>query len=139
MRSADSSRDVYRILIVDDAPAVRESLGWLLEDEPDLTVVGNASTGSDAIQQMVNLKPDLILLDIELPDMDGFTVTRKLKALPSPSLVVLLSIHNDAISRERGYNAGCDAYVGKELGWEGLLAVLHKVLSDRDSGFRETK
>ncbi|MFN8380644.1 MAG: response regulator transcription factor [Anaerolineales bacterium] len=132
MVSADSSRDVYRILIVDDAPAVRESLSWLLQNEPGLAVVGDASTGSDAIQQTVKLRPDLVLLDIELPDMDGFSVTRQLKAMPTPSLVVLLSIHNDPHSRERGFNSGCDAYVGKEVGWEGLLAVLQNILAGKD-------
>jgi DNA-binding NarL/FixJ family response regulator len=132
MHSSDSSRDVYRILIVDDAATVRESLSWLLQNEPGLTVVGDASTGSDAIQQTVKLRPDLVLLDIELPDMDGFSVTRQLKALPNPSLVVLLSIHNDSLSRERGFNSGCDAYVGKEVGWERLLAILQNVLADRN-------
>ena len=81
MQSTHSPRDVHRILIVDDAPAVRESLRWLLDDEPWLTVIGAAASGSEAIQMTVNLKPDLILLDIELPDMDGFTVTKQIKAM----------------------------------------------------------
>ncbi len=132
MRPTNSSREIYRILIVDDAPTVLESLGWLLQNEPGLTVVGDASNGSEAIQLAVKLKPDLVIQDIELPDMDGFTVTRRLKALPTPPLVVLLSIHNDSHSRERGFNAGCDAYVGKEMGWEGLLPVLQNILAGRD-------
>ena len=119
----------YRILIVDDAPSVRESLGWLLVDEPGLTVVGDAANGSEAVQQALLLSPDLVILDIELPDIDGFTVTRQLKALPHPPLVVLLSIHSDDLSRQRGALAGCDAFVEKSLGWPGLLAVLQKVLS----------
>ena len=123
-----------RILIVDDAPAVRESLGWLLDDESGLTVVGNASSGSDAISQAVKLQPDLVILDIELPDTDGFTVTRQLKALPHPPLVVLLSIHSDALYKQRGVEAGCDAYVEKGQGWPLLLTVLQKVLAERSSG-----
>lgn len=139
MHSADASRDVYRIMIVDDAPSVRESLGWLLQDEPGLTVVGEASNGSEALQLAVKLKPDLIVLDIELPDTDGFTVTRQLKAQPNPPFVVLLSIHNDAHSRDRGFEAGCNAYVGKEHGWAGLLAIIQNILADKNSGFRQIK
>ncbi|MCQ3937878.1 MAG: DNA-binding response regulator [Chloroflexi bacterium] len=129
MRPAEPSRDPYRILIVDDAPAVRESLGWLIENEPDLTVAGSASSGSDALQQMVRLKPELVILDIELPDMDGFSVTRRLKAMPNPPLVVLLSVHGDPVSKQRGSEAGCNAFVEKGQGWQSLLAVLREVLA----------
>ena len=120
-----------RILIVDDAPAVRESLGWLIEDEPGLTVVGNASNGSDAIKETIRLSPDLILLDIELPDDDGFNVTRQIKAMSAPPIVVLLSVHGDAESKQRGAEAGCDAYVEKGAGWPRLLQTLHEVLAKR--------
>jgi len=133
MHSAELSRESHRILIVDDAPAVRESLGWLLEDEPGLTVVGDASNGSDAIKQAIRLIPDLVILDIELPDTDGFTVTRQLKALPNPPLVVLLSIHSDALYKQRGAEAGCDAYVEKGLGWPKLLGILRETLAKKIS------
>lgn len=123
-----TSRGAYRILIVDDSQAVRESLGWLLRDESSLTVAGEASNGSEAIRLAVKLKPDVVILDIELPDTDGFSVTQQLKALPHPPLVVLLSIHSDAISRQRGAQAGCDAFVEKGTSWTNLLAVLQKVL-----------
>jgi CheY-like chemotaxis protein len=127
------SREPYRILIVDDALAVRESLGWLLLDEPGLYVVGDAADGSEAMRQALQLEPDLVILDIELPDSDGFSVTRQLKALPRPPLVILLSIHSDDLSKQRGVHAGCDAFVEKGLGWPGLLTVLQKVLDGRQS------
>jgi DNA-binding NarL/FixJ family response regulator len=131
MYSAGPSQGPYRILIVDDAPPVRESLGWLLLDVPGFAVVGSAADGFDAMRQALILAPDLVILDIELPDMDGFDVTRQLKALPRPPLVVLLSIHSDDLSKQRGVQAGCDAFVEKGLGWPGLLAVLQNVLSNR--------
>jgi len=105
----------------------------LLLDEPGLAVVGDAANGSEALHQATNLDPDLVILDIELPDIDGFVVTRQLKALPRPPLVVLLSIHSDDLSRQRGAQAGCDAFVEKGLGWPGLLAVLQEVLNGRQS------
>jgi DNA-binding NarL/FixJ family response regulator len=119
---------LHRILIVDDAPAVRESLGWLLLDQPGFAVVGDAADGSEALRQALRLNPDLVILDIEMPDTDGFVVTRQLKALPRPPLVVLLSIHSDDLSKQRGAQAGCDAFVEKGMGWPNLLAVLRDVL-----------
>ena len=119
----------HRILIVDDTASVRESLGWLLADEPGLTVVGDAANGSEATRLALALNPDLVILDIELPDTDGFRVTRQLKALPRPPLIVLLSVHSDDLSRRRGVQAGCDAFVEKGLGWPGLLAALKEVLN----------
>jgi two-component system invasion response regulator UvrY len=128
MHFAEPVRGPYRILIVDDAPAVRESLSWLLVDEPGLIVVGDAVDGAEALHQATNLNPDLVILDIELPDIDGFVVTRQLKALPHPPLIVLLSIHSDELSKQRGTQAGCDAFVEKGLGWPGLLSVLQNLL-----------
>jgi len=119
----------HRILIVDDTASVRESLGWLLVDEPGLTVVGDAANGMEAMRLALALDPDLVILDIELPDTDGFHVTRQLKALPRPPLIVLLSVHSDDLSRRRGVQAGCDAFVEKGLGWPGLLAALKEVLN----------
>ena len=119
----------HRILIVDDTASVRESLGWLLVDEPGLTVVGDAANGTEAMRLALTLDPDLVILDIELPDTDGFHVTRQLKALPRPPLIVLLSVHSDDLSRRRGVQAGCDAFVEKGLGWPGLLAALKEVLN----------
>jgi len=123
-----TSRDTYGILIVDDSQEVRESLGWLLRDESSLTVAGEAASGSEAIRLAIKLEPDIVILDIELPDTDGFSVTQQLKSLPHPPLVVLLSIHSDAISKQRGALAGCDAFVEKGTSWPKLLAVLQKVL-----------
>ena len=133
MNFAELSQEPYRILIVDDAQAVRESLGWLLLDEPGLALVGDAANGSEAMHQALKLDPDLVILDIELPDTDGINVTRQLKALPRPPLVVLLSIHSDDLSRQRGMQAGCDAFVEKGLGWLDLLVVLQELLGGRQS------
>jgi len=129
MKTTGTSTEGYRILIVDDAPAVRESLRWLLEDEPGLTVIGDAASGADALQKTASLKPDLVILDIELPDLDGFAVARQIKSMPDPPHIVMLSMHNDILSQKRGADAGCDAFVGKEAGWTILLQVLEKVLS----------
>ncbi len=118
----------HDILIVDDSQAVRESLGWLLQDEAGIKVVAEAANGAEAIQLAVKLEPDVVILDIELPDIDGFAVTQLLKALPHPPIVVLLSIHGDAISKKRGELAGCDVFLEKGMTWPKLLEEIQMVL-----------
>lgn len=98
-----------------------------------MTVVGDAADGAEAMRLMLTLNPDLVLLDIELPDTNGFIVTRQMKSLPQPPLVVLLTIHSDDLSKQRGVQAGCDAFVEKGLGWPGLVAVLQKILKESQS------
>jgi CheY-like chemotaxis protein len=124
----------HEILIVDDSQAVRESLGWLLQDEAGIQVVAEAASGSEAIQLAVKLEPDVVILDIELPDIDGFAVTQLLKALPHPPIVILLSIHGDAISKKRGALAGCDMFLEKGMTWPRLLGKIQIVLTLANKG-----
>lgn len=118
----------HRILIVDDAPSVREGLRWLLQEEADLTVAGEAANGSEAIRQAALLDPDLVILDIGLPDVDGFTITRQLKGMARPPRVVLFSARYDEHSKLLGTESGCDAFVEKSDDWFVLADVLRKVL-----------
>ena len=118
----------HKILIVDDSPAVREGLRWLLQEEADLVVAGEAANGSEAIRQAALTNPDAVILDIGLPDVDGFVVTRKLKELPRPPRVILFSGREDDFSKLHGAESGCDAYVEKSAGWSALTEVLRVVL-----------
>jgi CheY-like chemotaxis protein len=122
---------VHRILIVDDAPTVREALHWLFEEEPDLHIVGEAGDGMEALQTAIELVPDAVILDIEMPFMDGFALTRQLKALPAPPVVILLSIHGDDYSRQRGAEVGSDAFVEKTGDWPQLISELRRALTAR--------
>jgi CheY-like chemotaxis protein len=121
----------YRILIVDDVAAVRESLRWLLEDEGDLYVVGEAADGVQALDAAVETIPDLVLLDMELPRIHGTLVAQQLKGLPSPPAIIFMSIHNDEAHRSAGMAAGCDAYVDKNDGWPALIRQMRRVLAAR--------
>ena len=93
-----------------------------------MKVAAETATGKEAIQLAVQLKPDLVILDIELPDMDGFSVTQQLKAPPHPPIVVLLSIHGDAASQKRAVLAGCDLFLEKGMTWPRLLERLMKTI-----------
>lgn len=124
-----------RVLVVDDAAAVREALCWLLESEPELLIVGEASNGRDAVQQAVALRPDIVLLDVEMPLMDGYTAARRLKALSRPPIILFLTVHGDAEARARGAAAGGDGFAEKGEGWQALMTELHRVLDGRGNRF----
>jgi DNA-binding NarL/FixJ family response regulator len=118
----------YRVLIVDDVPAVREALRWALENEPDLVVVGEAGTGADALTCATTLAPDLVILDIELPTLDGYAVARVLKASAHPPVVVFLTTHGDPLSRQRANEASSDGFAEKGAGWPALIAEVRRAL-----------
>lgn len=124
----ESVEQPYRLLIVDDVPTVREALRYLLQDEARFSVVGEANDGLEALQRSAELFPDLVILDIELPRLDGYNVTRLLKARPKPPCVILLSVHGDAQSRQRGAEAGSDGFIEKGAAWPELLALMKQVL-----------
>jgi DNA-binding response OmpR family regulator len=117
-----------RVLLVDDAPSVREALRWALEDEIDLPVVGEADDGLQALALAETLTPDLVILDIELPKLDGYGVARALKHAIQPPLVIFLSVHTDLISRQQALAAGGDVFVEKGLGWLALIAQIRTLI-----------
>jgi DNA-binding NarL/FixJ family response regulator len=121
----------YTVLLVDDVPSVRESLRLLLQFEDDLAVIGEAGDGPAALRLAGERSPDLVILDIELPGLDGYAVTRSLKRLPRPPLVILLSVHGDRLSRQRGIEAGSDGFIEKGADWPATVAHIRRALADR--------
>lgn len=117
---------MIRLLLVDDQPAVRRGLGMRLVLEPDMLVVGEASTGREALTLAQKLSPDVVLMDVEMPDMDGIETTAALRATASPSAVVMLSIHDDTLTRTRAQAAGAVAFVEKRGATQGLLAAIRQ-------------
>jgi DNA-binding NarL/FixJ family response regulator len=124
----------YRVLIVDDAPAVREALRWAFDDAADLTIVGEAGDGQEALIRAAELAPDLVILDIEIPGLDGYAVARSLKAMPRPPVVVFLTIHGDGASRQRALQAGGDGFAEKGIGWAAFIAQVRGALAGRATG-----
>jgi DNA-binding NarL/FixJ family response regulator len=85
---------MVRVLLVDDHPVFSTIIEAELAPLPQLTVVGYAQSGREALKQVRQLQPDLVLLDITLPDMNGLEVARQVKAQPHPVVVVLISLHD---------------------------------------------
>lgn len=121
----------YRVLIVDDAPTVREALRWVLEEGLDVTVVGETGEGHTGRLLATELQPDVVILDIELPDIDGYTVARLIKTNPHPPHILFLSVHGDDYSRQQALAAGGDSFVEKGTGWLPLISELRRLLVER--------
>jgi len=117
---------MIRLLLVDDQPLVRRGLGMRLHLEPDMQIVGEASTGREALSMAQALSPDVVLMDVEMPDMDGIEATAALRATASTSAVVILSIHDDPQLRVRAQAAGAVAFVEKRGTIDSLLAAIRQ-------------
>lgn len=102
-----------RLLLVDDQPAVLRGLRMWLALEPDLMVVGEAGTGTDVGELINSVSPDCILMDVEMPGLDGVDATAVVHALRPALPVVILSLHDDIETRVRAWIAGAAAFVAK--------------------------
>ena len=118
---------MIRVLIVDDQPAVRQGLRMRLAAEPDLEVVGEAADGEVALSCAQALCPDVVLMDVEMPGMDGIAATDTLRKLCPSTAVIVLSMYDDARTRARAEGAGAAAFVGKSLPTDTLLATIRQV------------
>lgn len=115
-----------RVLLVDDQPAVRRGLIMRLQLEPDITVVGEAPDGRAAVRATVELRPDVLVMDYEMPHMDGIEATQALNAAGSDARVVMLSIHDSSAVRRAAQNAGVQVFVAKHEPSERLLAAIRE-------------
>ena len=117
-----------RLVIAEDQRLIRELLSALLAREPELNVVGEAATGKEAVELTSRLRPDLLVLDIGLPDIDGAEVAGILKnALPAPKLLVL-SVHSDKRHVRQLLEAGADGYVLKSSAFRDLVSGIRAVM-----------
>jgi DNA-binding NarL/FixJ family response regulator len=118
-----------RILVVDDHEVVRLGLRTLLGRHPNLEIVGESGTAAQAVTETERLKPDVVLLDIRLPDASGFTACRQIQQLPVDSRVlVLTSVPTDETVFE-AIAAGADGYLLKEIDGNALIQAIERVAS----------
>lgn len=116
-----------RILIVDDHPVVREGLAAMLDRQEGMAVVGEASDGSAAVQKAIETTPDVILMDLRMPVMDGVEAMRRISArVPSARVIVLTTYDNDDFIL-RGIEAGAKAYLLKDAPREELFNAIRAV------------
>lgn len=118
--------EMIRLLLVDDQTVVRKGLRMRLTMEPDITVVGEASTGEEALVLVQKLIPDIVLMDVEMPGMDGISTTQVIHSSIPQSAVVMLSIYDDVRTRARAQAAGAAGFVEKRGAIEALLAIIRQ-------------
>jgi pilus assembly protein CpaE len=128
---SDSKKNVIKVLIVDDIPETRENLKKLLAFEADIEVVGTASTGREGVDLAKELLPDIILMDINMPDMDGISATEQIsKAVPQAG-VVMMSVQSEADYLRRAMLAGARDFLTKPISGEELYSTVRSVYDRR--------
>lgn len=116
-----------RVLIVDDHPVFRQGIRDVVETDPEIDVVGQAADGEVAIEMAYDLMPDVILMDINLPTINGLQVTRKIKSVMPETKVVVLTGYDDAEQVFHALRAGASAYCPKDVTPESLVKTIHAV------------
>jgi two-component system, NarL family, response regulator NreC len=120
-----------RVLIADDHAIVRRGLRSLLESDPTVTVVAEACDGLEALQLAEACRPDILILDIGMPRLNGIEVAARVHRLPAPARVVVLSMHADEAYILRALDAGASAYLLKDATDEDLLPAVRAVAAGR--------
>ena len=121
----------FQVLLVDDSPSFLESALRFLSSDARIEVVGLALTGREAIEQIEIVQPDLVLMDWQMPDMDGLTATQQIKATSRPPSVIILTLHDSDEYRDAAFKAHADGFIAKSDFGLKLLPLIEQVLSAR--------
>lgn len=113
-----------RVLIVDDMANVRQDLRTLLDLAGDIEIVGEASDGFEAIYQVEKLEPDVVILDLEMPVLDGYQAASQIKARFPSSTIIALTIHSCQEAIQQAIQAGVDSYLVKGTSFEELIQAI---------------
>ena len=122
-----------RVLIVDDSPQVRQELRFLLPLAGDIEIVGEAADGREALHMVETLRPQVVLMDLEMPVLDGYAAAQLVKEALSGCRVIALSIHEDAAARQKAAEAGMDSFVSKASRLQELLDAIRVAARSSDS------
>ena len=118
--------DNNRVIIVDDISETRENISKLLQFEGDIEVIGSFSSGKDALAAVCQLDPDVILMDINMPDMDGITATELIRKANPVTQIVILSVQGDTTYMRRAMLAGARDYITKPPVTDDLVAAIRR-------------
>lgn len=118
-----------RVLIVDDHPIMRQGLAQLINHEPDLQVVGEASDAAAGLTAVIELKPDLVIIDISLPGKNGLELIKDIRACTKQSALLVHSMHDESLYVERVLRAGGQGYIMKQEGGKKMMEAIHRILS----------
>jgi len=125
--STGTPREVIKVLIVDDIPDTRENIRKLLAFEADIQVVGMAGTGREAVKIATDTRPDVVLMDINMPDMDGITATKAISTAVRTAAVVIISVQSEPGYLRQAMLAGARDYLTKPIASEELYTTIRRV------------
>lgn len=117
-----------RVLLADDHELFREGLAGIISAQPDMQVVGEASDGLEAFAKVQELKPDLILMDVQMPGMNGLEATRQIKQILPETIIVMLTVRDDDDKLFEALKNGAQGYLLKEIRSQALLEMLRGAL-----------
>ncbi len=120
-----------RILVVDDHAVVRKGIIVFLNSQPDMEVVGESGTGRDSIAKVQELNPDVVIMDISMPDLDGIEATQAIKKISPDARIVALTMHDDARFFFQMLKEGALGYVLKGADPNELLSAIRAVYQDK--------
>ena len=112
-----------RLLIVDDNALVRTELRSILELAGSVAVIGEAMDGWDALRQAEALQPDIVLMDLKMPGLNGFETTRQLKANHLAQTVIVFTVYGSAANQQKAKEAGADAFMIKGASLQTILSI----------------
>jgi DNA-binding NarL/FixJ family response regulator len=126
-----------RVVLADDHAMVRNSIRRLLSKASEIQVVGEASNGIEAIQTVNRLEPDVLLLDLEMPGLNGLEVLRALQASHSPVRILVLSAYDDKQYVREMLNHGAAGYLTKDEGADCIIEAIKSIANGEDGWFSE--
>ena len=118
-----------KVLLVDDHPVVREGLRTMLSTASDIEVVAEACDGLDAIEKVNESRPDVVLMDLRMPNLDGLEATKRIKSQPSPPAIIVLTIYDNDAYIVDAVRAGAGGYLLKDTSRDLLIHAIHAVTS----------
>lgn len=118
-----------RIVLADDHPIVRKGLRSSIEAHEEIEVIAEAGDGEAALRQIQQLTPDIAVIDIDMPKLDGLGVARQVKALSLPTKILLLTLHTDSDFFQAAFDCGCSGYILKDSGAEDIVAGIRAVVA----------
>jgi DNA-binding NarL/FixJ family response regulator len=116
-----------RVLCVDDHPVVRDGIAAIINLQPDMMLAGAAATGGEALERFFELRPDVALVDLRLPDMSGLDLIKRIKDKSPNARMIVLSSHEGDVDIQRALEAGAQGYVVKGIVREELLETIRSV------------
>jgi len=122
---------MIKILLVDDDPNIRRGVRMNLALEPDFSVVGEADDGWEALRLARELQPDIVVMDIRLPSLDGLSAAERLRQFQPQCAVIILTLYDEPSNRERAEQVGAAAFIPKQKSDDKLVDVIRKIILER--------